>query len=370
MLYHLLYPLREFFFGFNVFRYITFRAACAAVTALLLAILLGPKIIRLLYSLKIGETIRKEECPPLFSLHQSKEGTPTMGGLLIIASIVISVLLWSDLTNMFVWITLATFVSLGLLGIWDDSLKIKRSKSQGLSAKRKLWVQGVLSIIILICMVYILPLDSKSYNLNVSKLSIPFLKDFYIPLGILYIFVIFGVFVGTSNAVNLTDGLDGLAIGAVSIAALAFAVLCYVVGNFKFAQYLHIQFIPGAGELTIFCAAIVGAGLGFLWYNAYPAQVFMGDTGSLSLGGALGIIALLIKQEIMLLMIGGVFVLEALSVILQVGSYKLTKKRIFLMAPLHHHFEMKGWPETKITVRFWILAIIFALFSLGTLKLR
>lgn len=365
MLYYLLYPLREYFFGFNVFRYITFRAACAAVTALVLSLMLGPMVIRLLYRLKIGEPIRKEECPPLFSLHRSKEGTPTMGGLLIILTILISVLLWTDFRNPFIWIALVTFVGLGLLGILDDSLKIKRGKSKGVSAKTKLVVQGILSIFVLWSMSYSLPLDGF-----VTHLSVPFIKDYYIPFGIFYILIIFGVFVGASNAVNLSDGLDGLAIGSVSVAALGFSLLCYVVGHYKFAGYLQITFIPGAGELTVFCAAIVGAGLGFLWYNAYPAQVFMGDTGSLALGGALGVVALLIKQEIMLFMIGGVFVLEAISVILQVGSYKLRKKRIFLMAPLHHHFEMKGWPESKITVRFWILAIIFTLFSLGTLKLR
>ncbi|MDP3980803.1 MAG: phospho-N-acetylmuramoyl-pentapeptide-transferase [Chlamydiota bacterium] len=365
MLYHLFYPLKDFFFGFNVFRYITFRAGCAAVTALLISILLGPMIIRLLYSFKIGQPIRKEECPPLFALHRSKEGTPTMGGLLIIFSVTLSVLLWSDLTNLFIWIALFTFICLGFLGVADDALKIKHGKSKGVSAKVKLLVQGILSIFVMLFMYYHPALKEIA-----DHVGVPFIKDFYISFGLVYIVVIFFVFVGTSNAVNLTDGLDGLAIGSVSIAAMGFSMLSYIVGNYKFANYLQVQYIPGAGELTVFCTAIVGSGLGFLWYNAYPAQVFMGDTGSLALGGALGAVALLIKQEIMLLMIGGLFVMEAMSVILQVGSFKTRRKRIFLMAPLHHHFEMKGWPETKITIRFWILAIIFALFSLGTLKLR
>lgn len=365
MLYHLLYPLRDYFFGFNVFRYITFRAAAAAATALLLTIFLGPAFIRKLYSLRVGQNIRKEECPPLFALHRTKEGTPTMGGALILSAIFLSVLLWSDLTNRWIWVTSLFVFGLGLLGGWDDYLKLKNKRSLGLGAKGKFIVQGMMAVglwAFMMCQSHLSPFVSDVY--------FPFLKDFVIHLGPFYLLLLLGVFVGASNAVNLTDGLDGLAVGCVSVAAFVFGALAYVIGNAKFALYLQIQHIPGVGELTVFCGAMLGAGLGFLWYNAYPAQVFMGDTGALALGGGLGVMALLLKQELMLFLVGGVFVMEALSVILQVVSFKLTGKRIFRVAPLHHHFEVKGWAETKVTIRFWILAAIFALISLGALKLR
>ncbi|MBI3277472.1 MAG: phospho-N-acetylmuramoyl-pentapeptide-transferase [Chlamydiae bacterium] len=365
MFYHLLYPLKYFFFGFNVFRYITFRAAGAAVTSFLLTIILGPLVIRKLYSLKVGQNIRKEECLPLFALHQTKQGTPTMGGVLIVLSIVLSIFLWGDLTNRYLWLAVFSTLGLGCLGGWDDYLKLKHKKSLGLSAKRKFQVQVLMAI--MFCGAMILDPHFKSFF---GQISFPFLKNCIVDLGPFYILFLIGVFVGSSNAVNLTDGLDGLAIGCVTVASLVFSALAYLVGNIKFAAYLQIQPVVGVGELTVFCSAMMGAGLGFLWYNSYPAQVFMGDTGSLALGGGLGVVALLIKQELMLFLVGGVFVIEALSVILQVASFKLIGKRIFKVAPIHHHFELKGWSETKVTVRFWILAAIFALFSLGILKLR
>ncbi|MBI1884525.1 MAG: phospho-N-acetylmuramoyl-pentapeptide-transferase [Chlamydiae bacterium] len=365
MLYHLLYPLREIFSPFNVFRYITFRAAFAAVTAFAMTLFLGPWLIRKLYSLKVGQNIRKEECPPLFALHRSKEGTPTMGGALILLAILISVFLWSDLTNHFVWITVFCVTGLGFLGAWDDYLKLKNKRSLGVRAKTKFVVQILLAVVLWLFM-------RHEHHLQpfFSHVSLPFLKNWTFDLGFFYLIFLLSVFVGSSNAVNLTDGLDGLAIGCVTVSALVFSALTYLVGNVKFATYLQLQPVAGVGELTVFCASLVGAGLGFLWYNAYPAQVFMGDTGSLALGGSLGVVALLSKQEMMLFIVGGVFVIEALSVMLQVGSFKLRRKRIFKMAPLHHHFEVKGWPETKVTIRFWILAAIFALLSLGVLKLR
>ena len=365
MIYHLLYPLRDIFFGFNVFRYITFRAACAAVTALFLTIVLGPWVIRKLYSLKIGQNIRKEECLPLYALHRSKEGTPTMGGILILIAILSSVLLWADLTSRWIWVTCIFVTGLGFVGAWDDYLKLKHHSSSGLRARTKFWIEVLMAVGLWVFVTWEPRLDPFS-----DRVTFPFLKDCFIDLGPFYLLFLIGVLVGSSNAVNLTDGLDGLAIGCVTVATIVFTGLTYVIGNIKFASYLQIQPVVGVGELAVFCAAMAGACLGFLWYNAHPAQVFMGDTGSLALGGGLGVVALLIKQELTLFLVGGVFVIEALSVILQVGSFKLRKKRIFAVAPLHHHFEVKGWPETKVTVRFWILAIIFALFSLGSLKLR
>lgn len=366
MLFHLFYPLREVFFGFNVFRYITFRAACAAVTALVLTIFLGPYVIRKLYALKVGQSVRcKEECPPLYALHRTKEGTPTMGGVLILIAIFASVLLWSDLTERWVWVMFTLVGVLGFIGAWDDFLKLKNRSSRGLSARRKFVIEAAMAAALWLYMMYEPRLAPFT-----TRISFPFFKDLVVDLGPFYLLFLICVFVGSSNAVNLTDGLDGLATGCVTVAALVFSGLSYVIGNIKFASYLQIQPIAGAGELAVFCAAMAGASLGFLWYNAYPAQVFMGDTGSLALGGGLGGVALLLKHELLLFLVGGVFVMEAVSVILQVGSFKLRKKRIFTVAPLHHHFEVRGWPETKVTIRFWILAAIFALFSLGTLKLR
>lgn len=365
MLYYIFYPLRDYFFGFNVFRYITFRAAFAALTSMGLTLVLGPFIIRKLYEMKVGQNIRKEECPPLYSLHKNKEGTPTMGGVLIVLVIVLSTLLWADILNEYIYIIIPSIIWFGAIGFIDDYLKLKRHSSSGLSAREKFLSQTIMAFAV--GAYFIWSSTTKSFA---TEIYFPFFKDLVIDMGVFYLFFVMIVIIGASNAINLTDGLDGLAIGCMVIAMLAFTVMSYVVGHVRFAAYLHIQHIEQAGELAVFCSAVVGAGMGFLWYNSYPAQVFMGDTGSLALGGAIGIVAVLIKKELYLLLVGGVFVFEALSVILQVGSYKLRKKRIFAMAPFHHHLEMKGWPETKIVVRLWIIAIVFALLGLSTLKLR
>ena len=358
MLYHLLYPLSDAFPAFNVFRYITFRAAGAAVTALLLSLLLGPWFIERLRNLQLGQVIR-EEGP---ETHQGKAGTPTMGGLLILVAHLAPTLLWAKLTNTYVWVAVAVTLAFGLVGFLDDYLKIRRQHNLGLTARQKMGgqiVAGTVAGLIL----YLLP----GFD---STLAFPFAKDLVVTLGFLYVPFTVLVLVGTSNAVNLTDGLDGLAIGATLIAAATYAVFTYLAGNVVLGGYLQVTLIPGVGEVTIFCASLVGASLGFLWFNAHPAEVFMGDVGSLSLGAGIGIVALLAKQEILLVLVGGLFVLEALSVILQVGSFKLTGRRIFRMAPLHHHFELVGWAESKVIVRFWILSILFGLLSLSTLKLR
>ncbi|MCP4649239.1 MAG: phospho-N-acetylmuramoyl-pentapeptide-transferase [PVC group bacterium] len=363
MFYHWLYPLREIFFGFNVFKYITFRAAGASVTAFLISALIGKYVIRILKTLNIGESVRKgKACASLYEHHKEKEGTPTMGGVLILCAIFLSVLLWADLSNKYIWITMAAALWLGIVGFIDDYIKLTRKDSRGLTAAVKLCGQLVLGIVI----GFILYNDPNVGD----RLDIPFFKNLIINLGFVYVFFTAFVIVGTSNAVNLTDGLDGLAIGCVSIVALTYAGFSYVSGHYNFSEYLHIMYIPQAGELTVFCSAIFGAGLGFLWYNCHPADVFMGDTGALALGGAIGTIALLIKKEVLLLLVGGIFVVEAISVIIQVVSFKLRGKRVFLMAPLHHHFQLKGWAESKIIFRFWIIAIILAFISLLTLKLR
>ncbi len=358
MLYHLLYPLHELFAPFNVFRYITFRAAGAAVTALLLSLVLGPGFIRALRRNQLGQSIR-EEGP---ESHRGKAGTPTMGGLLILFALLVPTLLWADLANTYVWVAVAVTLTYGLIGFLDDFLKIRRRHNRGLSARSKLGLQvaaGAVTGLVL----YGLP----DFN---NTLAFPFLKHLVLSLGALYVPFAVLVLVGTSNAVNLTDGLDGLAIGATVVAAATYAVFTYLAGNVVLGGYLQVELIPGVGEVTVFCAALVGASLGFLWFNAHPAEVFMGDVGSLSLGAAIGVVALLAKQEILLVLVGGLFVLEAVSVILQVASFKLTGKRVFRMAPLHHHFELAGWAESKVIVRFWILAVLFALVSLSTLKLR
>lgn len=362
MLYHLLYPLSDIFFGFNVFRYITFRAGMAAITSFLLCVIFGPYIIRKLTALKVGENIRKEECPSLYNVQSHKQGTPTMGGIFVIGAIVFAVLLWADLTNEYTLITLAASLWLALLGFRDDYLKLVRKRSKGLSAKAKLFWQVLLGII-----VGILVLSKGDFS---TVLDIPFLKTLQIDLGIFYILLVVVVITASSNAVNITDGLDGLAIGAVMMVALSFVILSYVSGNMVFSRYLLIPYIPKAAELAIFCSAILGASLGFLWFNCYPANIFMGDTGSLSLGGMIGVIAILIKKELLLGLVGIIFVIEAASVILQVISFKLTGKRIFKMSPLHHHFQMLGWKESKIIIRFWIIGLIFVIFTLMTLKLR
>ena len=361
MLYHLLLPLRDEFAVFNVVRYITFRTAAAVVTALLLAVLFGPAFVRTLRRLSVGQNIR--DVGP--SSHQVKAGTPTMGGLLILFAWLVPTLLWSNLTDPFVWVAVSVTLGFGAIGFFDDLLKIRRRRNLGLSARAKFLLQVGVGTVAGGLLVSLPALQPYS-----TTLAFPFFKDLVLDLGALYVpFVVF-VLVGSSNAVNLTDGLDGLAIGATGIAAATYALFCYVAGNKIVAGYLQLPFVSGVGEVTIFCGALAGASMGFLWFNAHPAEVFMGDVGSLALGAGIGIVAVMAKQEILLGVVGGVFVLEALSVILQVGSFKLRGKRIFRMAPLHHHFELSGWAEPKIIVRFWILAFVFALVALSTLKLR
>lgn len=363
MFYQLFYPLREIFFGFNVFKYITFRAAMGSTTAFLLCILFGPWMIRKLSQLKIGEyIIEQKTCPQLHSLHSYKKGIPTMGGLLILFSTILSTLLWARLDNKYVLLALFSILWLGIVGFIDDYMKFIARRSKGMTVSTKLVGQCILAVI-----VGLIAFNDPQIG---QRLDIPFFKDLIINLGIFYIVFVVIVIVGCSNAVNLTDGLDGLAIGCIIMAALTYSVFSYVTGNVKFSSYLQINYVAGSGELAIFCANIVGACLGFLWFNAHPAQIFMGDTGSLSLGGAIGIVAVLIKKELLLLLAGGIFVAEALSVILQVISFRLKKERIFLVAPLHHHFQLQGLSESKVIVRFWIIAVILAFLSLATLKLR
>ncbi len=361
MLYELLYPLREQFFAFNVFKYITFRAAYATVTAFLVAFLCGPWIIAKLRGWGAVKRVRVEGP----EAHQKKTGTPTMGGLLILAAIVIPTALWADFSSQQVRIALLATLWLGAIGFLDDYLQVKRKQPKGLIGRAKL--AGQISLGLLVGATLLLSPERADLT---TQTTVPFLKDRIIDLGWFYVPFIVIVLTGASNAVNLTDGLDGLAIGVTAFAAMAFAGLAYVSGHSRFSGYLQILYLPGAGELTVFCGAILGASLGFLWYNAHPAEIFMGDTGSLALGGALGIVAILLKMEFILAIVGGLFVAEALSVILQVASFKTTGKRIFKMAPLHHHFELLGWPETKVVVRFWIVAGLLALLSLSTLKLR
>lgn len=360
MFYHLLYPLRDIHIIFNVFKYITFRSAGAALTAFLISIVLAPPVIKRLKKLKIKQGLR-EDVPK----NEAKESTPTMGGVLILSAIVGSTLLWADLTNRFIQLILFATLWLGTLGFIDDYLKITRRKLHGLSPRHKLISQLILAGGIA-CYLYWFPLCSE----YATKLSIPFFKHILPDLGWFYIPFVILVIVGSSNAVNLTDGLDGLAIGSLLIASATYALMAYLTGHSQFSHYLGIIHLAGSGELAIFLAGLAGAGLGFLWFNAYPAQVIMGDTGSLALGGALGTVAVLIKKELLLVIVGGVFVLEALSVIIQVASFKTRRKRIFKMTPLHHHFELLGWAEPKIIVRFWIVGLMFAVLSLMTLKLR
>jgi phospho-N-acetylmuramoyl-pentapeptide-transferase len=363
MLYQLAELLKRYFSGFNLLTYITVRFGLAIGTALLTGLLVGPAVIRLLRKFNIGQNIRNEEAPALHELHNHKAGTPTMGGLLIIAGTLSATLLWADLSNRLVWLVMGAFLWLGLLGFWDDYIKLREKRSLGLRSLPK-FVGQLLCGLVLGIHLYNNPVTLEYAN----QVDIIVLKDFYLPLGAFYILFVMLVLCGTSNAVNLTDGLDGLAIGSVIMAALAYGVMAYAVSHFGISEYLNVPHIPAAGELAVFCAALVGASLGFLWYNCAPAEVFMGDTGSLALGGALGTVAVLVKKELLLVIVGGLFVMEALSVILQVGSFKLRGKRIFLMAPLHHHFELKGWSESKVVVRFWIIAAMWALLSIGTLK--
>lgn len=362
MLYLLLYPLHDIIPAFNIFRYITFRAAMAALTAFLISLIFGPLVIRLLKKLKIGENIKKGDSLQLDDLHRNKQDTPTMGGVLVLSAILLSTLFWSDLANRQTIIVVFVMIWLGLTGFIDDYLKQTGKNPKGLTAKAKLSSQVILGFILGV----ILFLDPAQN----TKLDIPFFKSLSVDLGVFYIGLVILVITASSNAVNLTDGLDGLAIGCVIMVALAFSVLSYVSGNARFSNYLFIPHIAGSGELTVFCASILGAGLGFLWFNCYPASIFMGDVGSLALGGALGAVALLIKKELLLGIVGGVFVLEALSVILQVGSFRFRKKRIFKIAPLHHHFQFLGWHESKVIIRFWILAGLLALLTIVTLKIR
>ena len=361
MLYHLLYPLHELSGVFNVFRYITFRTAAAVVTSLVLSLVLGPWLIRTLRRLSVGQNIR--EVGP--ESHMVKAGTPTMGGLLILLALIVSTLLWANLQNPFVWIAVGVTLAYALIGFGDDFIKVKKHRNLGLTSRAKFTLQAVVGVIA----AYVLLSLPDTYGFD-STLAVPFLKQVAPDLGWLYVPFVALVLVGASNAVNLTDGLDGLAIGSTMIAAATYAIFTYVAGHKLVASYLQIPAISGVGEVTIFCGALVGASLGFLWFNSHPAEVFMGDVGSLALGGAIGIVAILCKQELVLILVGGLFVLEASSVIIQVASFKLTGKRVFRMAPLHHHFELVGWSEPKIIVRFWILAVLFALLSLSTLKLR
>ncbi len=358
MLYLLLYPLHTEFAALNVFRYLSFRLIYAAITAFLIAFVLAPPLIRRLQAMKLGQHIR-EDGP---SRHLTKEGTPTMGGILILFAVMLATILWADISNEYVWLALGATFGYGLIGFVDDYRKFTGGKSKGLTAGQKILAQGFMALAIGIAF-YFLPGYSTQLNVPFFKNIAPDLGLFYIPFAVL-------VIVGSSNAVNLTDGLDGLAVGPIMVAALAYTVVAYVVGNKIMSDYLLIPHIEGAGELAVFTAAIFGASLGFLWFNTYPATVFMGDVGSLPLGAALGTVAVVSKHELLLLIVGGVFVIEAISVIFQVVSYKSRGKRIFLMAPIHHHFEMKGWEEPKVVVRLWIIAILLALLSLSTLKLR
>lgn len=360
MLYKFLYSFSDLFSPFNVFRYITFRTALAVLTAMVISLVIGPWIIERLRKVSVTQQIR-DDGP---QSHMKKSGTPTMGGIIIIISVLFALLLWGDLKNMYIWIMIVSLVGYGAIGLADDYLKVIRKNSKGLRAWYKFGAQIGLALFIGI-LLFNNPNDPYK-----SVLSVPFFKKWLFELGWFYIPFSIIVIVGSSNAVNLTDGIDGLAIGLVGIAALANMVLVYISGNAKFAQYLQVLYLPGTGELTVFCGAILGAALGFLWFNSYPADVFMGDVGSLGLGGALGTLAVITKHEIVLAVVGGIFVVETLSVMFQVASFKLTGKRIFRMAPIHHHFELKGWHESKVIVRFWIVGIMLALLSLATLKLR
>jgi phospho-N-acetylmuramoyl-pentapeptide-transferase len=347
--------------AFNVFAYITLRTVLAAMTALVISFIVGPAMIRRLTAYKIGQAVRNDGPQS----HLSKAGTPTMGGALILVSIAITTLLWGDLTNRYVWVTLITTLGFGLIGWIDDYRKVVHRNPKGLSARGKLFWQTLIAVLVALYLAYTAKLPTQ------TDMIIPFVKTVAIPLGVFgFVLLTYFVIVGSSNAVNLTDGLDGLAIMPTVMIASALAIFAYVAGNAVFSKYLGFPHIPGAGELAVFCGAIAGAGLAFLWFNAYPAEVFMGDVGALGLGAALGVIAVIVRQEIVLFIMGGVFVVETLSVMLQVGSFKLTGKRIFRMAPLHHHYELKGWKENQVVVRFWIITMLLVLFGLSTLKLR
>ena len=380
--------LSEYISFFSVFNYITLRAVLATLTSLFLGLILGPIMIRYLSAIKFGQSVR-DDGP---QSHLQKTGTPTMGGSLILTGITSTTLLWADLSNRYVWVALLVTLSLGLVGFYDDLRKIREESSAGISARLKFLLQSLIGFFASLYLVFSIPTENNSQALilfqswlmdplmnfpNGINLTVPFFKDFYLPLGLFgFVILSYFVIVGTSNAVNLTDGLDGLAILPCVLVASGLGIFAYVAGNILFSKYLFLPYIPGAGELTIFCAAIVGSGLAFLWFNVYPAQVFMGDVGALALGGALGVVAVIVRQEVVLFIMGGVFVIETLSVMLQVTYYKYTKKRfgkgkrILKMAPLHHHFEETGWKETQVVVRFWIITMILVLIGLATLKIR
>lgn len=359
MLYHLLYPLHKYFSVFNLFRYITFRTIYATITAMIICFFLGPYVIRKLSQLQIGQYIQKDGPES----HFSKSGTPTMGGVLILFSVVLSTLLWGNLSNSYIWIILMVLMGYGAIGFLDDYMKVTKRQNLGLTARRKFILQMGIAFFASMLIYW-----NPSFN---TRVTIPFIKHLSPDLGQFYIIFAIFVIVGTSNAVNLTDGLDGLAIGPVTIAAVTYIIFAYVAGHVRIAEYLQINYVAGCGETAVVLGALVGAGLGFLWYNTYPAQIFMGDVGSLPLGAVLGTVAVITKQEILLVIVGGLFVMETLSVILQVGFFKMTNgRRIFKMAPIHHHFELKGWPEPKVIVRFWIISMILAMLSLSTLKIR
>ncbi len=361
MLYHLLTPLAVDFKVFNLFNYLTFRTGGAIMTALLICFFMAPHLIRWLKRKQAGSSNIREY---LEEAHAAKAGTPTMGGLMILISVSVSTLLWANLSNPFIWLALLVMIGYGLIGFADDYLKLTKKNTKGLSGRLKILGQVAFGLVAVLGMMYFTP-DHLA-----THIAIPFFKELFIDIGIG--FVLWGLFViiGSSNAVNLTDGLDGLAIVPVAIAAACFGLICYIVGRADFTEYLQIAYVPGAGELAILCGALIGGAMGFLWYNAPPAMIFMGDTGSLAMGGVLGSIAVMVKHELVLAIIGGLFVLETVSVIVQVVSFKLTGKRVFAMAPLHHHFEKKGWSEPTIVIRFWIIAVILALIGLSTLKLR
>jgi phospho-N-acetylmuramoyl-pentapeptide-transferase len=364
---YFLHQLSTRFSPLNVFQYITFRAVAGAVTAFLISLIFGTWVIRKLTALKLGQPIRlAAEVHRLAELHGGKQGTPTMGGVLVIGAVFFSSLLWARPDNRFVWLTLFTMVVLGALGFADDYLKVTKKKSAGISGRYKLLVQIGLALIVTAVF-----LTSPLLEVQARSLYVPFVKTAVITnMGWFTFLFLALVIVGSSNAVNLTDGLDGLAIGCTITVAWAYALLSYAAGNFRIAEYLQVPFYSFAGELTVVCAALIGAGLGFLWFNCHPAKIFMGDTGSLAIGGTIGVVAICCKQELLLVVVGGVFVIEAVSVILQVLSFKTTGKRIFAMSPLHHHFELVGWKENTVIVRFWILSAVFALLGLATLKLR
>ena len=358
MLYHLLFPLHTRLQPFNVFQYITFRALCAGLTSLIFSLALGPYFIRMLSSHQLGQQVR-DDGP---KSHLKKSGTPTMGGILILLSVGISTLLWADLTNAYIWIVIGVMVAFGFIGWLDDFKKIKEANSKGLSERAKLILQTLFAAAAIGLIFYGTNLD--------TELHIPFIRTFQLDLGLFYLFFAWLVMVGTSNSVNLTDGLDGLAIMPIVMVAAGLGVFAYLAGDIRFANYLHIPYVKYTSELVVICSAMVGAGLAFLWYNAHPAQIFMGDVGALALGAMLGTIAVMVRQEIVFAIMGGVFVMEAVSVFLQIGSLRMRNKRVFLMAPLHHHYEEKGWKETQVVTRFWIITIMLVVLGLMTLKLR